>query len=576
MRFRGVLAAAVTLIAAAAWFVPAGAVTGTTVTATVLTGTGYGFDACNGPSTATLRGWSASPYTNVNAYIGGVNLSPSCVQRTDADWATTVLSNGWSLIPTYVGRQAPCSTTSDATHISSDTGTAFGQGSAAAVDAMQILNNDLHLPGAVVYLDLEPFSSGDASCVSSFAAGWSQTLHAGLDNVAYKSGIYVNAGQGASVFVNAYTSPAPTTQADDIWVADYNNSATADDAVLQGTWPHHRLHQFHGGTDETYGGVTVNIDGDAVDGDVVAASSVAVAGYNVSAPGTGLNERSQPNTAATAIHNWPDKSSLSISCQATGQAINGDIVWDRLSDGGYVADVFTTTTGRNTFSSLIPKCDTTRPSASMHALHPVTLGSAVNLAWSASDPANPNGETSGIASSQVRYRYASWHGGWGAWHTRAPTTARSTSLGLSVGYSYCVQVRATDLSGNTSAWSAQTCTERPLDDRSMTASAGWSRRTSTHFYLHTYTQATRSSRTLTRTSASLDRVGIVATRCSTCGAVRVYVGSAYVGTISLHASSARYQQVLLLKSFSSRSGTIRLVTTSGQLVQMDGLVILRF
>jgi len=191
------------------------------------------------------------------------------------------------------------------------------------------------------------------------------------------------------------------------------------------------------------------------------------------------------------------------------------------------------------------------------------------------DVANPNGETSGITTTRLRYRYASYHGGFSAWRTGAVTTARSARIPVTAGYDYCFEAQATDLSGNTSAWSAPTCIARALDDRSLSASSGWVRKTGSHFYLHTATNTSRTGRALARTKAVLDRVGVVATTCRWCGAVRVYVGRHYIGTVSLRSSSTHYQRVLLLKPFSLRSGTVKLVTTSGKLVQVDGLVISR-
>ena len=42
---------------------------------------------------------------------------------------------------------------------------------------------------------------------------------------------------------------------------------TSDPYVPSGDWANHqRLHQYSGGHNETYGGVTLNIDGDYLDG----------------------------------------------------------------------------------------------------------------------------------------------------------------------------------------------------------------------------------------------------------------------------------------------------------------------
>jgi hypothetical protein len=186
---------------------------------------------------------------------------------------------------------------------------------------------------------------------------------------------------------------------------------------------------------------------------------------------------------------------------------------------------------------------------------------------------NPNGEARGISSSQLRYRIANYTGGFGGWHYRSTTTF-SNVLSLGVGRSYCVQVRSFDLSGNASAWSNQSCVAKPLDDRSMSRSSGWTLVSKSHFYLGTATSTSSRGRTLTRTHASLDRVGIVATTCTGCGSVRVYIGSHYVGTVNLHAASTHYRRVFVLPAFSQRSGTVKLVT-NGKLVQIDGVLVTR-
>ena len=69
--------------------------------------TGYAFDACTAPSTAALNAWLTSPYRAVGIYIGGVNRA--CQDgNLSATWVSSTLGAGWSLLPLYVGLQAPC------------------------------------------------------------------------------------------------------------------------------------------------------------------------------------------------------------------------------------------------------------------------------------------------------------------------------------------------------------------------------------------------------------------------------------------------------------------------------------
>lgn len=215
--------------------------------------------------------------------------------------------------------------------------------------------------------------------------------------------------------------------------------------------------------------------------------------------------------------------------------------------------------------------DSTAPSAGLAALPVVTLGKSVLVSWSGSDA------VTGVASYGLRYRSAAYNAGLGDWvypASWADLTTTSVSKPVARGSTLCVSVRAKDKVGNFSAWSAQRCTSRPLDDRALAASSAWTRGTGSAYWNGTFTQTKVQGKTLKRTGAQLSRVGIVATRCTTCGKVGVYVGSALVGRIDLHASSTKNRQVVMLPAFSPRSGTVTIkVLTAGQLVRIDGLVI---
>jgi Domain of unknown function (DUF1906) len=57
------------------------------------------------------------------------------------------------------------------------------------------------------------------------------------------------------------------TEPDQIWNAEWNGQQTTSSAYIPSAdWPNHqRLHQYSGGHNATFGGVTLNIDGDYVD-----------------------------------------------------------------------------------------------------------------------------------------------------------------------------------------------------------------------------------------------------------------------------------------------------------------------
>ena len=227
--------------------------------------TGYGFDACSAPSLGKLQAWSASPYRAVGIYIGGQNRACSQPNLTPV-WISSAIGLGWNLMPLYVGLQAPCVSQKGLARISSTAATALTQGKAAADDAAAQAAA-LGLPaGSPVYNDLEGYKLGNASCtraVQSFVTGWVQELHArGL-----VAGVY---GSAASTIRDL--SALPSDLPDAVWIADWNGveGVFGDPYVTDALWVNHqRIHQYKGGHNETYGGVTINIDSNVVDSTVV-------------------------------------------------------------------------------------------------------------------------------------------------------------------------------------------------------------------------------------------------------------------------------------------------------------------
>ena len=98
--------------------------------------------------------------------------------------------------------------------------------------------------------------------MQAFLTAWVSQLHAR----GYVAGVY---GSAASTIRDmAQISPLP----DDAWIANWNGQASVfgDQYVSDSLWAdHQRVHQYKGGHKETWGGVTINIDSDYVDGVVV-------------------------------------------------------------------------------------------------------------------------------------------------------------------------------------------------------------------------------------------------------------------------------------------------------------------
>lgn len=215
--------------------------------------------------------------------------------------------------------------------------------------------------------------------------------------------------------------------------------------------------------------------------------------------------------------------------------------------------------------------DTVPPAASMTApTRTTTLSTSVGTSWT--------GDSS-VTSFDVRYRVAAATTGFGPlvvpvrWQV---TTARSTTTLGAPGSTYCFSVRARDARPNLSAWSVDRCTAVPFDDRSLAASPGWTRASSTAYYGNSYSSTTQYGATLSRSGLQSSRLALVATRCSSCGAVAVYVGSSLLAKVDLHATTTTRKVVIDLPRFTLRTTSVTLkVISSGKTVQVDGLTTSR-
>lgn len=237
------------------------------VAAAKATSPATGFDTCAAPSATTMSAWwTSSPYTSAAVYIGGaLRGCPSQPNLTPA-WVSTVTTQGWRLVPVWVGPQAPCGGFSQS--ISLDPATAAAQGRAEADGALAALGA-LGLRFSPVYYDLEAYPRGGAcsAAVQAFMTGWTMELAAN----GTPSGLYSSLCSGILDEAAVYGVPGFAVP-DAVWIAAWNGTPnifgfTGSCALADSLWPNHqRLHQYLGAHDETWGGVTINVDTNAVDG----------------------------------------------------------------------------------------------------------------------------------------------------------------------------------------------------------------------------------------------------------------------------------------------------------------------
>ena len=214
-----------------------------------------------------------------------------------------------------------------------------------------------------------------------------------------------------------------------------------------------------------------------------------------------------------------------------------------------------------------------KPVARVGALPAWLAATSVAVSWSAT--ASP---VAAVTSYDVRYRRAAWNGSFGAyasWLSATPSLGGTFSG--STGSTYCFSARAHDAASQVSAWSGDSCTVFPLDDRSLTQHGTWGKKVSASYYRGTYLTTKTTGRYLTRSGVAARRIALVATACPTCGKVKVYWGSTLLKTVNLYAATTTNKKLISIVTFSSvRTGTLKIkVASSSKSVRIDGLAIRR-
>jgi Domain of unknown function (DUF1906) len=224
-----------------------------------------GFDTCTAPSLATMQAWRAK-YSATAIYIGGQmvacdtgNLSSSWVHQTEA--------MGWSLMPTFVGLQAPCNSFSGKINAKQ----AASQGTTAANQAIADAQSFGLGAGSPIYYDMEAYNNTNNSCrtaVLTFLDAWDRQLQA----KSYVSGVYSSA-DAAMIDLQSTTTIAghALDEPKAIWFAlwDNANNLTGSPYLNSSVWAAAaRSKQYAGNKTVKVGGYTLSIDADWVNSPV--------------------------------------------------------------------------------------------------------------------------------------------------------------------------------------------------------------------------------------------------------------------------------------------------------------------
>ncbi len=211
-----------------------------------------------------MRAWRRA-FSAMGVYIGGVEAGCASPNLT-AGWVRAVTHLGWALMPTYVGRQASCSSYS----VRIRPARAVAQGHAAALDAIHQAAVLGMGRGTPVYYDMEAYH-GHRRCKDAtlaFLDAWTRTLHAH----GYSSGVYSSASSGAENLGWAHRVHGhEIAKPDSMWFGLWDNERNVRGLpyLLQSWWRGpRRIKQYEGPHRRRVGGYTLDIDSDWVYGAV--------------------------------------------------------------------------------------------------------------------------------------------------------------------------------------------------------------------------------------------------------------------------------------------------------------------
>ena len=269
---------------------------------------GYGFDQCLAPSQSAMDAWlKNSPFLAVGIYISGDSRACRSQPNLSKRWVNTQLTKGWRLLPITLGPQASCNprfprygndkTINARPGANRKYGKARAQGRAEAVKAVAAADALGIAPRSTLWYDIEGFDATNTRCREStlaFLSGWTFKLH----ELNYVSGVYSSAGSGIKILDDARVNrPDAFNLPDMIWLARWDGMANTGSSYIRadGWRPGGRVKQYQGGHNETWGGVTINIDRNFLDvgkgswaapEDHCSATRVSFPGYRRIAPAT--------------------------------------------------------------------------------------------------------------------------------------------------------------------------------------------------------------------------------------------------------------------------------------------------
>jgi hypothetical protein len=60
--------------------------------------------------------------------------------------------------------------------------------------------------------------------------------------------------------------------------------------------------------------------------------------------------------SCSVVRTYPPGSTVQVVCQTPGEKVKTTSVWDKLSDGTYISDLYVSTPSKTTYSPPLPRC----------------------------------------------------------------------------------------------------------------------------------------------------------------------------------------------------------------------------
>jgi hypothetical protein len=191
------------------------------------------------------------------------------------------------------------------------------------------------------------------------------------------------------------------------------------------------------------------------------------------------------------------------------------------------------------------------------------------LSWSGSDA------QTGVKEFRVETKVTG--GTWKRVYTGLATSLTGTAPYGKVLYA---RVRAVDLGDTASAWSLHEWSVVAVQSTasSVVKTGSWSVVKSAHALGGSYLKSTKKGSSLTYSFKGYVSVGLVASKTTNAGSIRILVDGVSKGTFSLAATRSTSTQLILLAAVTgsaTKTHTIQIVSTSAKWVDGDAFVFLR-